>query len=209
MSILDVYNVAYQGPEHLLLALRTFALGIGANTAIFSLLDALVLRDLPVPHPEQLVRLGAHTPGEDYASVSLPMFQEIMRNQKVFSEAFAQVGGSLLNLEVNGELTRASVDSVTGSYYSVLGATPEIGRLLAPSDVDLNSVGPKIAVLGYSFWQRQFNGVRDVTGKTFKIENVPFTIIGVTRKGFAILYITAETGRAVARLCFTDRARNF
>ena len=175
-----------KSPGFTLVAVFTLALGIGANTAIFSILDALVLRDLPVPHPEQLVRFGAHTPGDDYASVSLPMFQEIMRNQNVFSGAFAAEGGPLMNVETNGELTRASVDPVTGSYYSVLGATPEIGRLLAPADVDLNADAPQqIAVLGYAFWQRQYGGARDVIGKILKIENLPFTIIGVTRKGFA------------------------
>ena len=173
-------------PGFTVVAVLTLALGIGANTAAFSLLDALVLRDLPVPHPEQLVRFGAHTPGDDYASVSLPMLQEIMRDQNVFSGAFAAEGGPLMNVETNGELTRASVDPVTGSYYSVLGATPEIGRLLTPSDVDLNASLPQqIAVLGYAFWQRQYGGARDVIGKILKIENLPFTIIGVTRKGFA------------------------
>jgi predicted permease len=175
-----------KSPGFTAVAVLTLALGIGANTAIFSLLDALVLRDLPVPHPEQLVRFGAHTPGDDYESVSLPMFQEIMRDQNVFSGAFAAEGGPLMNVETNGELTRASVDPVTGSYYSVLGAKPEIGRLLTPSDVDLNAAAPQqIAVLGYAFWQRQYGGARDVIGKILKIENLPFTIIGVTRKGFA------------------------
>jgi predicted permease len=174
-----------KSPGFTLVAILTLALGIGANTAIFSVLNALVLRDLPVPHPEQLVRFGAHTPGDDYASVSLPMFQEIMRDQSVFSGAFAIEGGPLMNIETNGQLTRAVVDPVTGTYYEVLGATPEIGRLLTPSDVDLNAGPQQIAVLGYGFWQRQFNGARNVIGKTLKIENVPFTIIGVTRKGFA------------------------
>jgi predicted permease len=175
-----------KSPGFTTVAILTLALGIGANTAIFSLLDALVLRDLPVPHPEQLVRFGAHTPGDDYASVSLPMFQEIMSDQHVFAGAFAQVGGSLMNVETNGELSRASVDPVTGNYYSVLGAVPEIGRLIEPSDVDLKAARPQqIAVLGYGFWQRQYNGATDIVGKTVKIENVPFTVIGVTRKGFS------------------------
>src|SRR5579864_7197182 len=185
-DLLFAARMLRKSPGFTTVAVLTLALGIGANTAIFSLLNALVLRNLPVPHPEQLVRFGAHTPGDDYASVSLPMFQEIMRDQNVFSGAFAVEGGPVMNVEMNGELTRASVDPVTGSYYSVLGATPEIGRLLTPSDVDLNSAGPQqIAVLGYGFWQRQYSGAKDVLGKTLKIENVPFTIIGVTRKGFS------------------------
>ena len=175
-----------KSPGFTAVAILTLALGIGANTAIFSLIDALVLRELPVPHPEQLVRFGAHTPGDDYASVSLPMFQEIMRDQNVFSEAFASQGGSLMNIEVTGQLSRVTVDPVSGSYYSVLGAAPEIGRLLGPSDVDLNAAWPQqIAVLGYDFWQRQYRGAKDVVGKTLKIENVPFIIIGVTPKEFS------------------------
>ena len=180
------FRILRKSPGFTAVAILTLALGIGANTAIFSVLNALVLRELPLPHPEQLVRFGAHTPGDDYASVSLPMFQEIMRDQNVFSDAFAQEGGSLTNIEANGELSRASVDPVTGTYYSVLGAAPEIGRLIGPSDVDLSSVRPEqIAVLGYGFWQRRYRGARDVIGKMITIENVPFTIIGVTRKGFA------------------------
>jgi predicted permease len=178
------FRMLRKSPGFTAVAILTLALGIGANTAIFSVLNALVLRALPIPHPEQLVRFGAHTPDDDYASVSLPMFQEIMRDQDVFSGAFAIEGGPLMNVETNGQLTRAVVDPVTGTYFSVLGATPEIGRLLTSSDADLNSGPQQIAVLGYGFWQRQFSGARDVIGKTLKIENVPFTIIGVTRKGF-------------------------
>jgi hypothetical protein len=175
-----------RNPGFTAVAVLTLALGIGANTAIFSTLNALVFRELPVPHPEQLVRFGAHTPGDDYASVSVPMFQEIMREQNVFSGAFAVEGGPLMNVEVNGELLRAKVDPVTGAYYSVLGAAPEIGRLIEPADVNLTSVEPaQVAVLGYAFWQRQYSGAKDVIGKRLKIENAPFTIIGVTRREFS------------------------
>ena len=163
-------RVLRKSPGFTTVAVLTLALGIGANTAIFSLLDALVLRDLAVPHPEELVRFGAHTPGDDYASVSLPMFQEIMRDQNVFSGAFAVEGGPLMNVEANGELTRASVDPVTGSYYSVLGAVPEIGRLIESTDVDLNvAQSARVAVLGHDFWERQYGGARDIIGSTIKI----------------------------------------
>jgi putative ABC transport system permease protein len=175
-----------KAPGFSAVAILTLALGIGANTAIFSVLDGLVLRELPAPHPEQLVRFGAHTPGDNYASVSLPMLDEILRDQKVFSGGFAVEGGSLMNVEANGQLARATVDPVTGLYFSELGAAPEIGRLLGPSDVDLDAARPEqVAVLGYSFWQSRYGGARDVIGKTLRIEGVPFIVIGVTRKGFA------------------------
>ncbi|HYY72784.1 MAG TPA: ABC transporter permease, partial [Candidatus Bathyarchaeia archaeon] len=175
-----------KSPGFTVVAVLTLALGIGANTAIFGVLDSLVLRDLPVPHPEQLVRFGAHTPGAGYASVSLPMFEDIMRDQNVFSAAFAMGGGSLVNVEANGQLSRAHINCVTGSYYSVLGAVPEIGRLLEPTDVDLNAGHPTlVAVLGHDFWERQYGGAKNIIGQTLKIEGQPFTIIGVTRKEFA------------------------
>lgn len=186
-------RVLSKSPGFTTVAVLTLALGIGANTAIFSVLNALVLRDLAVPHPEQLVRFGAHTPGDHYASVSLPMFEEIVREQKVFSGAFARGGGSSMNLEINGELSRGQVDLVTGSYFSELGAVPALGRLIEPSDVNLNSSEPaQVAVLGYSFWERQCGGARDVIGKTLRIENIPFTIIGVTRKEFGGLSVDME-----------------
>jgi predicted permease len=175
-----------KSPGFTAVAVLTLALGIGANTAIFSLVDGLVLRELPVPHPEQLVSFGA-------PYVSLPMFQEITRDQKVFSGTFAWWGSALMNVEANGEFSRAMVDPVTGNFYSELGAAPQIGRLLDPDDVDLDATAPaQIAVLGYDFWQRQYAGDRRVIGKTLKIEGHPFTIVGVTRKGFNGMNLETE-----------------
>jgi predicted permease len=174
-----------KNPGFTAVAALTLSLGIGANTAIFSLLNALALRDLPVPHPEQLVRFGAHAPDDPYTALSVPMFEEFARSQKVFSGVFAWDGDGVLNIEINGALSRADIWAVTGNYYSELGALPEIGRLIAPQDADLRAAAPtQVAVLGYSFWQRRYGGDRSVIGKTLKIEDFPFTIIGVTRKGF-------------------------
>ncbi len=174
-----------KSPGFTAVAVVTLALGIGANTAIFSLLNGLVLRDLPVPHPEQIVHFGAHTPGEDYALVSLPMFEEIARDQTVFSGVFAWWGDAPSNVETSGQPSRANLWAVTGNFYSELGAVPELGRLLDASDVDLKSNTPsEVAVLGYGFWQRHYGGARDVVGKTLKIAGLPFTIVGVARKAF-------------------------
>jgi predicted permease len=174
-----------KSPGFAAIAVLTLALGIGANTAIFTVLDGLVLRDLPVPHPEQLVHFGAHPPGDNYPSVSLPMFEEITRDQKVFSNTFAWWGDGVFNAQANGQFSHADIWAVTGNFYSELDAIPEIGRLIEPADVDLNAAAPvRVAVLGYHFWQRMYGGSRDVLGKTVRIEDVPFTIIGVTRKEF-------------------------
>jgi putative ABC transport system permease protein len=166
-----------------LVAVLTLALGIGANTAIFSLLNGLVFRDLSIDHPEQLVRVGAHSPGDPFTALSLPMFEELERGQKVFSGMFAWWGDAVLNVETDDVLSRADVWAVTGNFHSELNALPQLGRMLTPADVNLRSAPAQIAVLGYSFWQRRYSG-RDVIGETIRIEGVPFTIVGVTRPGF-------------------------
>src|SRR2546421_1545123 len=172
-------------PNFTAVAVLTLALGIGANTAIFSLLDGLVLRDLSVPHPEQLVRFGAHVPGDDYAALSLPMFQELARGQKVFSGTFAWWGDIVFNVEMDGTLARADVWGVDNNFYPELGAVPEIGRFFDSEDENLSATAAaQVAVLSYGFWQSHYGGARDIIGKTLKIEGIPFTIIGVTREGF-------------------------
>src|SRR5207249_10107766 len=174
-----------KSPAFTAVAILTLALGIGANTAIFSLLNGLALRDLPVPHPEQLVRFGAHIPGNDYAALSLPMFQEFSRGQKVFSGTFAWWGDIVFNAEIDGTLARADVWGVDNNFYPELAAVPEVGRLFDSEDENLSATAAaQVAVLSYGFWQSHYGGARDAIGKTLKIEGIPFTIIGVTRKGF-------------------------
>jgi len=171
-------------PGFTCVAVLSLALGIGANTAIFSLLDALLLRDLPVRQPERLVELSVLRRG-DKIMFSFPMFREIERGQKVFSGLIGWGFGGMTNVEFGGVLSLANVRSVTGNYYSELGATPLLGRLLAPEDVNLAGTGSlPVAVLSYDYWQRRFGGAREVVGKEIAIEGQPFTIIGVSRRWF-------------------------
>jgi len=184
-----------KNPGFTAVALLSLALGIGANTAIFSLLNALLLRDLPVRQPERLVELSV-VRRNDKIPFSFPMFRELERAQKVFSGLIGWSFGEMVNVEVNGALSQADVRSVTGNYYSELGATPLLGRLIAPDDVDLGGtsvrapLGPAgpgglpVAVLSYEYWQRRFGGAADVAGKEIRIEGQAFTIIGVSRKWF-------------------------
>jgi predicted permease len=180
------YTVRVLGktPGFTCVAVLSLALGIGANTAIFSLLDALLLRDLPVRQPERLVELSVVRRG-DKIMFSFPMFREIERGQKVFSGLIGWSFGGMANVDINGVLSQADVRSVTGNYYSELGATPLLGRLLATEDVNLAGTGTSpVAVLSYEFWQRRFGGASDVVGKQIAIDGQPFTIIGVSRKWF-------------------------
>ena len=178
-------RVLRKSPGFTVVAILTLALGIGANTAIFSLLDGLALRDLNVPHPEQLVRFGAQPEGETYFALSVPMFEHIVADQRPFSTLFAWSSDYLSTVEVNGNLSRHDIWAVTGSFYSELGGTPKLGRLIGPQDDDLKAASPNtVAVLAYDFWRRQLGADRHVIGKTLKIEGVPFTVIGVTPAGF-------------------------
>jgi predicted permease len=174
-----------KSPGFTLVAVLTLALGIGANTAIFSLLYGLAFRNLPVPHPQELVRLGAQSGDERFAGLSLPMFEELVRNQKVFSSTFAWWGDAVFDVEMDGATSRADVWAVSGNYQNELGAKPEIGRLIRPDDVDLHApTATQVAVLDYNYWRRQYGGSAEVLGKIIKIEGIPFTVVGVSRKGF-------------------------
>src|SRR5436853_656802 len=128
-----------KSPGSFVVAFVILALAIGANTAIFSLLDGVVLRDLPVPHPDQLVRFGAHRPGDDYAALSLPMFQELSRGQRVFSGTFAWWGDGVFNAEMDGRLAQADVWCADNNFYPELGAVPEIGRLFNADEENLSA----------------------------------------------------------------------
>ncbi len=180
-------------PGFAAIAVVTLALGIGANTAIFSLLNTLILRDLPVSQPEQLVEVGPPSAYGPTGAVSFPIFEEMARRQQVFSRLSAWLGDGVATVEVNGALTRADFYTVDGNFYDVLGVAPLVGRFLTPADVNLHGGVPgSVVVLGYSFWRRAFSGSTAAIGKTIRIEGVPFTVIGVTRPGFSGMGLATE-----------------
>lgn len=159
----------------------TLALGIGANTAIFTLLDAVLLRPLPVPHPERLVQIAPIYRNGANVPMSYALFQQVQNGQRAFSSLIGWTNESDSNVEVKGVLSLSSVRGVSGNYYDSLGATPSLGRLIQPGDVA--SASP-VAVLGYEFWQRRFGGDPRVVGTAIRIDGHTFTIVGVSRKWF-------------------------
>jgi putative ABC transport system permease protein len=168
----------------LAVAVFSLALGIGANTAIFTLINALILRDLPVRQPGRLVKLTAIRP-DGKVPFSYPMFREVERGQRVFTGIIGFGTAGIFNVEVNGVLSQNSGFGVTGNCYSELGVTPLLGRLLTPDDSNPSSgTTSQVVVIGYDFWQRRFAGVPDVVGKQIRIEGHPFTIVGVTERWF-------------------------
>ena len=156
------------------------ALGIGANSAIFSILNALVFQKLPVRQPEQLVEVfGVYRNGSK-VPFSFPMYEDLEDGQRVFSGLFGWSGIFSSNVEINGHLSLGYVRAVTGNYYSELGTTPVLGRFILPQDINT-----QVAVLGYAFWDRRFGRSPDVIGNTIRIEGRLFTIIGVSSRWFA------------------------
>ncbi|PYU51369.1 MAG: hypothetical protein DMG53_01550 [Acidobacteria bacterium] len=181
------------------IATLTLALGIGANTAIFSVLDAVLLRSLPVPHPEELVALsdpdehGSSFGSEsgDRGLLAYSEFECFRDHNEVFSRIFA-ADSSLPQLEVTisdsssktgAQKESARVRLVSGDYFATLGVTPAAGRFFT-REVDRARGGSPIAVLSYGFWKQRF-GLDPLTlGKTIQIRQTSFQIVGVTPPGF-------------------------
>jgi predicted permease len=197
-ALIDDIRLAWRrlrkSPSFTLVAILTLALGSGANTAIFTLLHALIFRDLAVRNPDELVQLSMVMRNGQAIGLSFPAFRQIERDSPdMFSALIAWTGGMLLPAETNREPSPANVWMVTGNFHSELGAIPALGRLLSPADANLETVsGASVAVLGYDFWQRRFGGDSAVVGRSVNVAGVPFTIVGVSTRGFRGLSRTAE-----------------
>jgi predicted permease len=167
-------------------AVFSLALGIGANAAIFSLIDQLILQELPVKHPEQLILLTAR--GKHYGSnngpnaLSYPMYQDFRDKNQVFSGMFARRTATF-SLNANGNTELASGELVSGNYFPVLGVGAALGRVFTASDDAMQGANP-IAVLGYRYWKTRFDGNPAVLGQKITIDGHPFTIVGVSAADF-------------------------
>ncbi len=174
-----------KSPGFTLVAALSLGLGIGANTAIFSLLDALLLKPLPVKQPEQLVVVNVAAPsrpGWSFSSFSYPVFREMREKNSVFSGMFAR-SGFQASMSASGQTERVRGEVVSGNYFSMLGLNPQLGRLLTEVDDQTPGAHP-VAVLSFNFWQRRFGADPNIVGKTIHLNNYPFTIIGVAPQGF-------------------------
>ena len=161
----------------------SLALGIGANTAIFTLINALLLRVLPVRDPHQLVWLEkANLESSGQPSLPYPFYRDLRDHNQVFSGVVCY-SNMAPGLRVYAGAERVSGELVSGNYFTALGVKPYIGRLLTPDD-DKVPGAERVAVLSYGFWDRRFGADPGIVGKVLHLNNVPMTVIGVTPPAF-------------------------
>ncbi|HEY4425673.1 MAG TPA: ABC transporter permease [Pyrinomonadaceae bacterium] len=181
-------------------ALLSLALGIGANTALFSIVDAMLLKMLPVKEPDRLVLFKTIAPqgfsvgsyngssNKDQqtglinrTSFAFVTYQRLREQEGPMSDIFA-FGNIGLNVTADGQAEIANGQAVTGNYYAALGVQPAVGRVL--NDEDDKAGAAPVAVLSHRYWQKRFGGDAAIVGKQINLNNVPFTVVGVSAKGF-------------------------
>ena len=175
-----------RSPGFAAVAALTLALGIGANTAIFTLLDQVLLRLLPVKNPSELVLLtmrGRHY-GNNWGgnAISYPMYRDFQDHNEVFSGMFCRFPIAAA-LTLGGQSERIQAELVSGTYFPVLGVSTVIGRAFTPED-DKVPNGHPLVMLTYAFWKQRFGGDPQIVGKKVLVNNHEMTIIGVTQPGF-------------------------
>ena len=185
-----------RSPVFATVAVASLALGVGANTAVFTLMDAVMVRLLPVPHPEELVLVTLSDQDRD-GYFSNPLWEQVRDRQTGFA-GMAAFGETAWNIADGGEARTVEGLYVSGDYFTMFGVQPALGRLFTRND-DLRGCAA-ITVLGHGFWQLEYGGRADVVGETISLVGRPFEIVGVAAPGFA----GPEVGREVqlyAPLC--------
>src|SRR5271157_3647752 len=183
-----------KSPVFLAVAVLSLALGVGANTAIFTLINQLILQPLPVKHPEQLGMLAGR--GKHYGGnwgpdrISYPMYQEIRDKNEVFSGMFCTYPATV-SASFEGRTELIGADLVSGNFFPVLGVGAAVGRVFTASD-DLYQGGHPLAVLSYGYWRTRFGADPGIVGKPIVVNGRTLTIIGVSQAGFD----GVEPGRA-------------
>jgi predicted permease len=176
------FRMLLKQPSFSLIAVVSLALGIGANTAIFSLVNAALLRPLPVEKPEQIVSLNNTAQYRTFQTFSYPNYKDFRDRNDVFSGLFAYRFAPL-SLSHDGINERLWSYVVTGNYFEVLGVKAALGRLISTDD-DISRGGHPVAVLSYRFWQNRFGGQKEAVGRSVLVNGRSYTIIGVAAEGF-------------------------
>jgi putative ABC transport system permease protein len=184
MNIRYAVRRLLKSPFFTLVALLSLGLGIGANTAIFSLTNAIVLRDLPFEDPGSLVDVYVNMAGFTHSPLSVPDEEDLARDA---TEVFSAVGGSqIMPLQVDSDDDGVEVvpaEAISGSYFPMTGVRPHLGRLISEED-QVARGAHRVAVLGYGYWQRRFGGDPGVVGQEIRVAGRPYTVIGVVPRDY-------------------------
>jgi len=183
-DVRSAFRMLAKSPTLTVIVILTLALGIGANTAIFGVVNRILLRPLPVQSPNEITVLAAKVQGDTLGiyTLSYSQLMDFRKQVGVFSDLFGYQN-DLGGLSVAGKPNQFFYCLVTGNYFSTLGLQPALGRFFLPSEGEAGGKDPYI-VLGYSYWQKRFGGDRGVVGKQALINGQEATIIGVAPKGF-------------------------
>jgi len=190
-DLLFAARMLRKSPGFTLVAMLTLALGVGGNTAVFSVMNTVLLRYLPLPNPRQLVFLrlpdgppdGLSTTGDDDRSFSYPVFEALRKEHAVFSDLMAYVPLAVdkVAVRIGQDPEEAEGDMVSGNFFSGLGVSFTRGRGFALEDETAHA---SVVVLSYSYWTTRFGRSPSAIGQTIYVKGVPFTVIGVTAQGF-------------------------
>ncbi|HYL63300.1 MAG TPA: ABC transporter permease [Candidatus Methylomirabilis sp.] len=190
-DLLFAARMMRKSPGFTLVAILTLALGIGGNTAVFSVMNTVLLRYLPLPNPQQLVFLslpngppdGVSTTGDDDKSFSYPVFEAVRKEHGVFSDlmAYMPLAVDKVAVRIGEDPEEAEGDMVSGNFFSGLGVSFTRGRGFALEDETAHA---SVVVLSYSYWTTRFGRSPSAIGQTIYVKGVPFTVIGVTAQGF-------------------------
>jgi len=178
------WRVLWKNPGFLAMAVLTLALGIAANTALFSIVNGVLLNPLPYPHPEELVTLHESKPNFATGSISFPNFLDWQRDNQTFSSMALQRGTSFI-LTGLGETEQVDASFVSAAFFRQLAVVSLLGRDFAPGE-DLVGAAPTVMITA-GFWKRKFNSAPDVLGKAINLDGKPYTIIGVIPANFDLL----------------------
>jgi putative ABC transport system permease protein len=171
------FRALIKSPGFSIVAILALALGIGANTAIFSVIDRVLLRPLPFPDSERIMRLQRHFPNGDGPSVSIPKFMAWRKSRAFQSMAAYDFGSVGLNLGAGDRRDPVNAVHVTAGFFDVFGVQPILGRTFTPQE-DLPNAG-KFAVLTYNLWKNRLGADREIAGKTILLNREPYTVSGV------------------------------
>jgi len=174
-------RILMKSPGFSAIAILTLALGIGANTALFSVVNGVLLNPLPYPHPNQVVSIDSEAAGFGQSSISYPDFLDWARENRTFASLAAYRRDSF-NLLGKNDAQRVSAMEVSAAFFPTLAVTPVVGRNFSPAEDQLN--GPPAVILSGGFWKTKFGGSPDIIGKTLNLDGSDYTVVGVLPENF-------------------------